>query len=341
MAVITIKIVVSNLSSIMANFDKIKIYRSTTGIDGAYTELTVPSTRLTLVTGITIYSYTDQNGDGDYYYKSSFYNSTSTLESELSEAQQGQANAALDIISVQELKELYLWGLDLTDDAGNPIPDHAFAHYIEAAVDWLEQTLDIAIRLKTISDERHDFIREEQQKYFFMKLFERPVLDVTQILMVLPNEVTVKTFDSTWIHFQAHSGQVQLLPPAGSSSGIALVGVPGSWGPYLWNDRRLVPDVFRVDYSAGFASGQVPNNIKDIIGKKACFGPLNIAGDLLGGAGIASQSLSIDGLSQSFNTTSSATNAGYGARLLQYKGEIKEEIERLRRYWNGFKFSVA
>lgn len=341
MAVITIKIVVSNLTSIMVNFDKIKVYRSTTGIDGAYTELTVASNRITLVAGQTIYSFTDQNGDGDYYYKSAFYNSTSGLESEQSEAQQGEANAALDIISVEELKAIYLWGLDLTDDAGNPIPDFAFAHYIEAAVDWLEQTLDIAIRLKTITDERHDFIREEQQKYFFMNLFERPVIEVSEILMVLPNEVTVKTFDPTWIHFQSYSGQVQLIPPAGSSSGIALVGVPGTWGPYLWNDRRLVPEVFRVDYSAGFAAGQVPTNIKDIIGKKACFGPLNIAGDLLGGAGIASQNLSIDGLSQGFNTTSSSTNAGYGARLLQYGKEIKEEIERLRRYWSGFKLTVA
>jgi len=58
--------------------------------------------------------------------------------------------------------------------------------------------------------------------------------------------------------------------------------------------------------------------------------PLNIAGDLLLGAGIASQSISIDGLSQAVASTASATSAGYGARLINFNSELKTVMKSLR-----------
>lgn len=157
--------------------------------------------------------------------------------------------------------------------------------------------------------------------------------------MVLPGEQVVQTFDSDWIHVQKESGQLQLVPGTGSAGSI-LLGAAGAYISMIYRNNRFIPDAFRVDYTAGFEPGQVPPVIKDVIGKKASFGPLNIAGDLLGGAGIASQSISIDGLSQSFNTTSSATNAGYGARLIQYEREIKEVLPMLEKYYRGLKLAV-
>lgn len=58
--------------------------------------------------------------------------------------------------------------------------------------------------------------------------------------------------------------------------------------------------------------------------------PLNIAGDLIAGAGVASQSISIDSLSQSLATTASATSAGYGARLIAFNDELKKITKQLR-----------
>jgi len=57
---------------------------------------------------------------------------------------------------------------------------------------------------------------------------------------------------------------------------------------------------------------------------------LNVAGDLIAGAGIAQLSTSMDGLSQSIATTASATNAGYGARILQFERELKELMATLK-----------
>ena len=85
----------------------------------------------------------------------------------------------------------------------------------------------------------------------------------------------------------------------------------------------------------------MPVNILDLIGMLASFGPLNIFGDLIAVAGIANVSLSIDGLSQSIGTTSSATNAGYGSRIIQYTKQIKDQIPLLRRYYKGTRMAVA
>ena len=61
---------------------------------------------------------------------------------------------------------------------------------------------------------------------------------------------------------------------------------------------------------------------------------------LIIGAGIANQSLSIDGLSQSIGTTSSAENSGYSARIKSYQTEIKETVGRIRLVYDQPKFRV-
>ena len=82
----------------------------------------------------------------------------------------------------------------------------------------------------------------------------------------------------------------------------------------------------------------IPADIKRAIGYKASLLPLDIAGDLIGGAGVANYSVSMDGLSQNLGTTSSATNAGYGARVLQFERELKKLLPALRARYRSINF---
>lgn len=339
MAVITVKIVVANLEKAIETFNQIKVYRSVSGIEGAYVELTGSGTRIPLESATSIYEFVDTAGDAEYYYKVSYYQSASGLESSKSDAQKGEGDPALDIISVDELKVNYLFGLDMTNDAGVPYPDSLYEWFIKSAVSWVEIRLDLPIRPKSVVDERHDFYWEDYTKFIYLHLREYPVISVEEVKMVLPSEQVVQTFDPSWFNLRKESGILHIVPGTGSA-GTILFGAGGAWLPFMRASNRFVPDVFRLKYTAGFANG-VPAIIKDLIGKVASFGPLNIAGDLLGGAGIASQSISIDGLSQSYNTTSSATNAGYGARLIQYKSEIKQVVPTLQRYYKGPRLAVG
>ena len=70
----------------------------------------------------------------------------------------------------------------------------------------------------------------------------------------------------------------------------------------------------------------LPSDLIHCIGLRAAMLPLDIAGDLIAGAGVASTSIGVDRLSQSVNTTSSATNSGYGARVLQFEREFKAAL---------------
>lgn len=355
---VEVDILVADPDAVLLSFDQIQVHRSTSGEGGSYAEISGPGTRLGIVSGTKEYQYIDQEGSDDYWYKFRFFNSSTLAVDAFSTPAPGALDPALSVISIEELKTYYLFGLDLTNDQGVEYPDSLFAFWIKNAVSWLEHKLDIPIIPTVISEERHDFYKDDYDKHIYLQLLRYPVISIESVKLVLPGEQVVHTFSKDWIHPQRDSGQLQLIPGTGTA-GTILLGATGAWMPAFYRANKFIPDAFRVAYtggfgkppegSYGFATGSepasvshpdprlnsVPDIIKELTGKVASFGPLNIAGDLLGGAGIASQSISIDGLSQSFNTTSSSTSAGFGARLIQYRQELKDQIPTVHRFYHG------
>lgn len=104
MATIKLKFVVEELSNVLLNYDQIKVYRSTTDEAGPYSELTGPGTRVDLVAGQVLYEYIDTAGDTAYWYKFSYFNSTSLLEGGLSAAISGADSGGL-YASIQDLRD--------------------------------------------------------------------------------------------------------------------------------------------------------------------------------------------------------------------------------------------
>jgi len=243
-------------------------------------------------------------------------------------------------ISVQELKDFFLFGIDLTDDNGCEFPEGMYEFYIRSAQEWLEMELGgLAITERVIENEIHDYYMNDYISYNFMKLFRFPVTEVSDVSIQFPLSSTVLKFDPTWYRAESVSGQVNLVPTQGTFSSI-LIGQAGGYLPLL-NQAFNIPAIMRVSYKAGYKKGLIPANIKEVIGMKAAMGPLNIAGDLIAGAGIASKSLNIDGLSQSISTTSSSTNAGYGARILLYNKDLKERLNIMRHSLVGIQMAVS
>ena len=240
-----------------------------------------------------------------------------------------------------ELRELFLFGVDLTDNDGNPMSDALMEFYIRSAQSWLEvQIGGIRLCKTVIEDEKHDYRLGDYVQYSFIKLFRYPVLSVEKVAVQFPLSQDTLTFDPTWYRAESVGAQVNLFPTQGTFSSIIL-SQGGSYIPLVYSGIDYVPHVMVVSYTAGYEKGTFPPLLKQMIGLKAAQGPLNIAGDLIAGAGIAAKSISLDGLSQSISTTSSATNAGYGARILQYEKQIKEELKNLRNYYTGLQMVVA
>lgn len=103
MAVIKLTITVDDISAALATFDKIKVYRSTTVEAGPYSEITGVGTRIDLVAGTSVYFYDDVAGAGAYFYKVSYFHSTTLLESSLSAAIQGDVDPLY--VSIQDMRD--------------------------------------------------------------------------------------------------------------------------------------------------------------------------------------------------------------------------------------------
>lgn len=302
-------------------------------------EITKPDTRPVLEADKVQYIIVDGAGEDTYRYRTRYLDTKTAEYSDPGEDIPADGLLAPTILSVRDLKARYMFGLDLTDDAGNELPDGVYEHFIAAAISALEHELDISIAPTTFCDV-HDYFQTDYQAFSFIQLDNYPVQSVEEYLVQYPSGQTVVRFPPEWLRLDPNKGHIQIVPTAGTLSEI-LVGQGGSFLPAAFNGMRYLPQLFRITYVAGFGEGQVPKDIIEVIGKMASFGPFNIFGDLIAGAGIANLSISLDGLSQTIGTTSSATNSGYGARLVQYGKEIKDRVPKLRKFYKGVRMVVA
>jgi hypothetical protein len=95
-----------------------------------------------------------------------------------------------------------------------------------------------------------------------------------------------------------------------------------------------VPNYWTLTYITGFHN--IPKDILEAIGKQAAISVFTILGDIVVGAGIASKSQSIDGLSQSISTTASAMYNAFSARIGQYEKDLEKTlIPRLKARYVG------
>jgi len=339
---ITVSVTDDNVAEVIeCGFDRLLLERSQDG-GLSWAEITKPSERVVLEAKKTAYKLLDRSGDAAYQYRTRYMASAGSLKGECSDPSDAIAGAGLalrSLLTVPELKARYFFGVDITDDAGNPLSERTFEHYILAAVRWFEHELDIPI-LPTSFCEFHDYYRNDYDAFQFIHLDNYPVISVEEFRVQYPSGQNVIVFPPEWLRLNKPEGHVQIVPTAGTLSEI-LVGQGGSFLPAIYNGLSYLPQLFQLQYTAGFEDGKVPRNIVDLIGMFAALGPFHIFGDLIAGAGIATLSLSMDGLSQTIGTTSSATNSGYGSRVLNYLKQIREQIPLLQRYYKGLRMVTA
>lgn len=323
---------------IEAGFTRVLLERSTdNGL--SWNESTTPDQRPVLEEDQPDYIMYDRLGDPSYLYRTRYIDTKDDTLSDASDSVAGSGLAIQSVLTVPQLKQRYLFGVDLTDDEGNPLPDEVFQFYILSAIAWLEHELDIPVLPTSYERELSDYYRNDYQNFTIIQLENYPVLSIEEFAVEYPSGQNVIVFPDEWLRLDRNHGLLRVVPTAGTLSEI-LIGQGGSFLPAIYNGMDYLPDLFAVSYTAGFEDGELPFNLLDLIGKVASFGPFNIFGDLIAGAGIATVSLAIDGLSQSIGTTSSATNSGYGARLIQYQKEVKDWIPKLRRFYKGIRMTV-
>lgn len=242
-------------------------------------------------------------------------------------------SALLDLMTTEWLSNRSLFGINLTNDAGDPFPDEMFELSVEAAAEILETELNLSLLdVVTIEDEGHDLFDQDPERFYIKFMHHRPVWSVTSIKIAYGNFTPI-ALPTEWSRVLTPVlGEVAIVPGPGGVT--TLQGpFPGS-SNFVWPANGWIPHYFRHSYTAGFDGSpgrEWPKAVLDSIAIIASFLPLDTAGDLIAGAGVASSSVSLPGISASVSTTSSATNSGYGAREIQYQNRLKMNLRALKR----------
>jgi hypothetical protein len=245
-----------------------------------------------------------------------------------------------EIVTEDDIRFTYLWGTDFKATNGQSYTDAQIKFFIDASLAALERQLNITIkkqRIRCMPERRglekgldydveeayYDFKLSRIQRYGMITTRARPIIKVHRLNVINRFQDMRNILDKTVI--DKKKGLLKLLErpirPSETSRGIQTA--VSMYGNETINSHLF----YEVDYDAGYeTSDDIPMDLREIIGKNAAISLLNIIGDGLM-SGFSSSSLSMDGISESFSSTQSATSAYFGARVQVYKDDIEKYVE--------------
>lgn len=244
--------------------------------------------------------------------------------------------------SPDEIKSRYFLGIPITDPDGNSMSDDDIRYFIEVAQREMENYLAIKIS-KQVYEEQRDFRQDDWKKWGHIDTtfpVRKPITLQGFLNTTLQIDYPTEWLSSKQASDEKFNRTINLVPIHGAanslSNNVIYAGIAPMVG-YFGNSQ--IPNYWKVVYLSGF--DKVPADILDAIGKLAAINIFHQLGDLIAGAGIASKSIGVDGLSQSISTTSSATNAGYGARIIGYTKDLERVLPRMSQVYKGLTFTVV
>lgn len=256
------------------------------------------------------------------------------------------------IITVDKLKKTYLFGVIVRNrETNEDYSPEAYQQNIDNAISFLEHFLDISISPVKKFEEFKDYRINDYADWGYFQMNNYPVKCIRKMELVYFREedgtpIAVQTIPNNWLRLQAHDGLVRMIPNSKFPANLQI-SQTGAFFPELLRSS-LVPHAWKFTYDYGFDPGCVPVLLNQAIGTIAAINTLIVGGHLILGAGIAGTSISLDGLSQSIQTTQSAENSGYSAVIKDYSdklfGKTKDDpnsiLRILKDYYKGEQMSI-
>lgn len=243
-----------------------------------------------------------------------------------------------NLITTQQLKEAYLVGVKLVDENGQPFPNAIFENAIDSAVAWFELKTKVHLAPFEVPDEAHDFHSAEYMRFCWFNVYEYPVLSVNSITAIYPTGQVIMLFPQSWSKTYFKPGQIYLVPTAGTLSQV-LVGQGGGYLPLLSGRLDYLPQLFHLNYTAGFAEGKIPQVVNDAIGLRAAVMVMGQAGTMVIESGLQSKSISVDGLSQSV-AAATGQFGPYSGLINNYNQRLDDLILNIMQDFQGLRMVV-
>lgn len=255
------------------------------------------------------------------------------------------------LVTVQKIRDTYLFGVQIKDANGNTPTDAFYQQAIDTAVSYFEHLLDISITPVINHVEYKDYHLNDYAEWGYIMLSNYPVHALSSMKMVYFRDdtgepVTVQEIPKAWIRLSRHDGMIRLVPNTRFPSQLQISDT-GSFFPEILRASEI-PHLWQFTYDFGFCDGKVPILMNQAIGLMASIICLIPAGHLILGAGIGGTSISLDGLSQSIQTTQSAENSGFSATIKDYSdklfGKTKDDpfaiLNILMAYYKGEQINI-
>jgi hypothetical protein len=216
------------------------------------------------------------------------------------------------LITVEQLKERYLFGIPLVAAQPDPITkqrarftDTMLKDVIMRAVNSAESEVGAGFHIAPVEVERRlPFDRAEYRSLGFFRVPDAPILRVTSLLVKTADNTPVYTVPLQWVDpGQFRKGQINLIPlmPAFIGQGGTLPSFDAGGAAWLsiLGQAGWVPSYWHIKYVTGFEDGHIPVFINELVGIIAA---LDVLGKLAATYRVSSYSMSLDAASQSVST---------------------------------------
>src|ERR1035437_411461 len=251
------------------------------------------------------------------------------------------------VLSVSEFRDGWLWGIPTTSINGGQLTDQAIKSKILMAQTFVENFLGIKLTKQYI-EESQDFVSENFYTWGYIKT--NWTINKPMGLLGRLNEQTTITYPVEWLTTQKDNvsnsnatNNLYIIPNGMNAVAVSYLAVTFSqW--FGFHGARLIPNYWFIKYCTGFDT--VPNDIVRLIGLLAAVDVLmliELGVRIFAGAGssfgMASSSLSLDGMSQSV----SKMNGGniFQNRIKNQADEIQAMLIQLKYSYGGIKFDVC
>lgn len=245
------------------------------------------------------------------------------------------------VFSPSEVLTLFVFGINLQAKDGTEFPIDIARMNIMSAQKEIEDYLQIKfsnfLQDETLSYYSKDYYGKFpyfQTKYPVKKCYSLIGLLGAAEQIIYPVQWFKQDLDSDGDFAKQFS-----LVPTGYGTGVqgnADVIITGILRDIGLRSYGQIPSYWRTQYSTGYDYNNMPMVLVNIIGKLAAIGVLTVAGNMLNGVGVASSSLSIDGLSQSISTPRSSNSHLFSGIVNQYTKEVVDTLKRIKMKYQKF-----
>lgn len=270
---------------------------------------------------------------------------TTTIQSlSLPWLQTGGTNSL--VINPSEFKQDWLYGIPLCNPYNNQtLSEEVYKSKLLAAQTMIENELGVKLTQQLIVEQK-DFVREEFSNWGFVKTSWQ-ILHPCSLQGRL-NEREIINYPTDWLTIRRSNAsdntsfkELYIIPNGQSSINFYQL---STTFPALFNfyGARVLPNYWNIKYVTGFK--HIPNDLIQLIGLATAVQILPILEMSVGGGnplayGLASQSVSLDGLSQS--TSKMGGGNIFQARMTLYKEQLKASLQSLKGIYGGIKFDVC